>query len=195
MQVISEKEHMCSAELPGVKKVSTYTQWEIGGNGYRPPPRCQSARDLVPGVWVLWPQHESSDYSACLLRFDTRAAQHMEEGERIDKCITKQIFFFTHQGRYWKIFAWISWMISSYLQSWSMKRAKRRCHTSVTLKRGISLVLSVTGSIAETSHLIPSTICVLTQRETNVDELWCSNPVFDSPEKLFSPRSQSCSDF
>lgn len=65
-QVISEKQHMCSAELPWVNKVNTYTQWELGGNGCRPPQCCESARNLVPGVWVLWPQHESSDYSTCL---------------------------------------------------------------------------------------------------------------------------------
>lgn len=49
-QVISEKEHMCSAELPRVNKVNTYTQRAIGRNGYRPPQRGESARNLVPGV-------------------------------------------------------------------------------------------------------------------------------------------------
>lgn len=86
-------EHMCTSELPQVNKVNTYTQRGIGGNGCRPPSCCQAARNLVPGVWVLWPQRESSDYSACLLQFNTRAAQR--RGGRVERQMYQQTKYFS----------------------------------------------------------------------------------------------------
>ena len=185
-QAIGEREHMCSAEPPQVNKVNTYTQSEIGGNGCRHPivlPGCQK-----PGARCL--SFMASAWNQRLLRLSPpiwypSSATH-EGRARTDKCITEWIFL--HQGTVHyqaSIERHVNGLFEKLNDGWLQAEGWATCsaviHSQDSWREGAALQshwgnqISVTGSLQTAATWYQAgTICVCTQRETNMDGLCCS---------------------